>query len=56
MQNLVNKFTPQVESTDDDGVVAIEYVVLAGIVFLGVGVAFATGLWDAMNTKLAALF
>ena len=31
MLNLVEKFTPEaVEATDEDGVVAIEYVLLAG--------------------------
>ena len=42
MLNLVEKFTPEaVEATDDDGVVAIEYVlVAAGVVAVGVGVAF----------------
>ena len=31
MLNLVEKFTPEaVEATDEDGVVAIEYVIMAG--------------------------
>ena len=37
MLNLVEKFTPEaVEATDDDGVVAIEYVLVAGLVAAGV--------------------
>ncbi len=48
MLNLVEKFTPEaVEATDEDGVVAIEYVVIAGLVAAGVAVVFATGLWTA---------
>ena len=32
MLNLVEKFTPEaVEATDEDGVVAIEYVIMAGV-------------------------
>ena len=60
MHNLVNKFTPDTDvTTDDDGVVAIEYVLVAGFVFLGVGLVFASGaggLWAKMNTKLGAIF
>lgn len=57
MQNLVNKYTPAaVESTDDEGVVAIEYVLVAGLVATGVALLFATGLWQKMLDKLNALF
>ena len=56
MHNLVEKFTPAVEATDDDGVVAIEYVLVAGLVAAGVAVLFATGLWTTMLGKLNALF
>ena len=53
MLNLVEKFTPEaIEATDEDGVVAIEYVVIAGLVAAGVAVVFATGLWTTMNTAL----
>ena len=39
MLNLVEKFTPEaVEATDEDGVVAIEYVLVAGLVAAGVAV------------------
>ena len=56
MKNLVEKFTPAVEATDDDGVVAIEYVLVAGLVAAGVIIPFATGLWTKMNAKLEGLF
>jgi Flp pilus assembly pilin Flp len=51
MLNLVEKFTPAVEATDDDGVVAIEYVIVAAALVIALG-----GLWtlfgDALSTKL----
>ncbi len=57
MHNLVEKYIARtITSTEDDGVVAIEYVLVAGLVAAGVGVVFATGLWDAMNTQLEGLF
>ena len=57
MLNLVEKFTPEaVEATDDDGVVAIEYVLMAGFIFIGVGITFATGLWQKMYDALEGLF
>lgn len=57
MQNIVEKYTDQtVVSADDDGVVAIEYVLIAGLVAAGVIVVFATGLWTKMNNKLEGLF
>ena len=43
MLNLVEKFTPAVEATNEDGVVAIEYVLLAALaaaVVAGLFVAF----------------
>ena len=53
MHNLVEKFTPEaVEVTDDDGVVAIEYVLVAGFVAIGVALAFGTNLWANMLAKL----
>ena len=55
MHNLVEKFTPAVEVSDDEGVVAIEYVLVAGFVAAGVAVAFAIGLWSKMATRLNAL-
>jgi len=56
VHNLVDRLTPAVEAADDDGVVAIEYVLIAGLVAIGVGITFATGLWTKMNTKLEGLF
>ena len=43
MLNLVEKFTPAVEA-DDEGVVAIEYVVVAGAVVVALAGLFALGL------------
>jgi Flp pilus assembly pilin Flp len=45
MLNLVEKFTPEaVEATDEDGVVAIEYVMLAaGVVGVVAAVVLALG-------------
>lgn len=57
MLNLVEKFTPEaVEATDDDGVVAIEYVLVAGLVAIGVAITFGTGLWNNMLAELNGLF
>ena len=53
MLNLVEKFTPAaVEATDEDGVVAIEYVVVAGVTVAALTVLWATGMFTALNTKL----
>ena len=51
MLNLVEKFTPAVEATDEDGVVAIEYVLMAALaagVVLALAVAFG-GLGDRLE-------
>ena len=45
MHNLVEKYTPAVEATEDDGVVAIEYVLVAGLVAIGVAITFGSSLW-----------
>ena len=52
MQNLVEKFTPAVEATDDDGVVAIEYVVTAAAIVLALAGLFALGLGGILTGKL----
>ena len=54
MHNLVEKFTPAtVEASNDEGVVAIEYVLIAGLVALGVAFVFTnTNLWSKLVTKL----
>jgi pilus assembly protein Flp/PilA len=50
MLNLVEKFTPEaVEATDEDGVVAIEYVITAAALVLALA-----ALWAAFGTKLSA--
>ena len=52
MLNLVEKFTPEaVEATDEDGVVAIEYVLMAALV-VGVVVALRRRLRRRWPTKL----
>jgi hypothetical protein len=56
MQNIVQKHIAEVPEADDEGLVAIEYVVAAGLVAAGIAVVFATGLWQAMQTKLTSLF
>jgi Flp pilus assembly pilin Flp len=57
MQNIVEKYTDDsVVSTDEDGVVAIEYVLIAGLVAVGVAITFASGLWTKMKAELDGLF
>jgi hypothetical protein len=57
LQNLLTQFEAETaENTDAEGVVAIEYVLVAVAVAAGVLVVFATGLWTKMNTKLETLF
>jgi Flp pilus assembly pilin Flp len=49
MMNLVEKFTPEaVEATEDDGVVAIEYVIVAAALVVALG-----ALWTAFGTALS---
>ncbi len=57
MLDLVEKFTPDtVEASNDEGVVAIEYVLVAALVAIGVGIVFnATGIWAKLSTKLNAI-
>ena len=53
MNNLVEKFaTAEVEATEDDGVVAIEYVAVAGIVVAALLTLSFTGAFGALITKL----
>lgn len=56
MLNLVEKFTPETVKANDEGVVAIEYVLVAVAVAAGVLVVFATPLWTELNAKLSSLF
>jgi len=55
MRNLVEKYTPATEASDEDGVVAIEYVLVAGLVAVGVAITFGTSLWTKMLNSLDAL-
>jgi len=48
MLNLVEKFTPAVEATNEDGVVAIEYVIVAGALVVAL-----VALWTAFGGQLA---
>jgi Flp pilus assembly pilin Flp len=57
MRNLVEKFTSEdVQATDEDGVVAIEYVIMAGLVAIGVALTFGSTLWAEMKVKLDNVF
>ena len=56
MHNIIEGFEAPASEKSDEGLVAIEYVVGAGLVAAGIGVVFATGLWTAMQGKLNALF
>jgi pilus assembly protein Flp/PilA len=52
MLNLVEKFTPEaVEATEDDGVVAIEYVIVAAALVVALG-ALWTAFGASLSTKL----
>ena len=58
MLNLVEKFTPEaVEATDEDGVVAIEYVLLAvGVIGVVTAiVAILTNATTGLGARLDAL-
>ena len=53
MMNLVDKYTPEaVEATNEEGVVAIEYVLVAGVVAAGIAAVAFTGLWGELKTAL----
>jgi Flp pilus assembly pilin Flp len=54
MNNLVEKFAPAEADKDDEGVVSIEYVVMAGAVIVGL-VGVFTGAWTALGGKLTSL-
>ena len=55
MHNLVEKYTAETTEAAEDGVVAIEYVVLAGVVITAVGALARTGAFAALTTKLTSL-
>lgn len=54
MRNLVGKFMPlNLQSSNDEGTVALEYVLVAGFVVVGVGLAISTtDLWQNLQDKL----
>lgn len=56
MLNLVEKYSEEAAAESEDGVVAIEYVVMAGLVAIGVALTFGTSLWADMKAKLDGLF
>jgi len=49
MLNLVDKYTAEAAAETEDGVVAIEYVIVAGALVIALG-----ALWTAFGTDLAA--
>ena len=56
MLNLAEKFTTEaVEATEDDGLVAIEYVVMAGVLIGGLTVLAWSGAFTALTGKLTTL-
>jgi hypothetical protein len=55
VHNLINKFEAEASETEDAGLVAIEYVVMAGVVIAAVGALVWTGAFDALSTKLTDL-
>jgi hypothetical protein len=53
MRTLIEKYTSQaVETHDDDGVVAIEYVVVAAAIVAALAGLFAFDLADLLTDKL----
>ena len=48
MLNLVDKYTAEATTETEDGVVAIEYVIVAAALVLALG-----GLWSLFGDKLA---
>ena len=55
MRNLIEKYTSQAVETNDDGVVAIEYVVTAAAIVAALAGLFALGLGDILTDKLEAI-
>jgi Flp pilus assembly pilin Flp len=55
MLNLAEKFTTEAVEADEDGVVAIEYVVVAGVTVTALLVLWSTGVFTALNNKLQAV-
>jgi Flp pilus assembly pilin Flp len=55
MNSIIESYVSEASAADEDGVVAIEYVVIAGLVAAGVALTFATPLWTTMQGKLSGL-
>jgi hypothetical protein len=55
MLNLVEQFTPAVEATDDEGVVGIEYVLVAGVVVAALTLAAFTGALNSLGGTLQTI-
>ena len=55
MLHLIEKFTPEAVVATDDGVVAIEYVVVAAAIVAALAALFAFGLGDILTDKLEAI-
>jgi hypothetical protein len=55
MLNLVEKYTAEETVVEDDGVVAIEYVVVAGAIVVGLAVLWGTGTFTALTDKLTEI-
>ena len=55
MHNLINKFEAEVSQTDDAGVVAIEYLLVASLVIAAFTAAAFTGALDSVGTALDGL-
>jgi hypothetical protein len=55
MRNLVEKFAPEAEVTNDHGVVAIEYVVVAAAIVAALATLFAFGLGGILTQKLQSI-
>jgi Flp pilus assembly pilin Flp len=56
MLNLVDKYSAEAATENEDGVVAIEYVIMAGLVAAGVALTFGSTLWTEMKAKLDNVF
>ena len=54
MLNLVDKYSAETAATTEDGVVAIEYVIVAGALVIALA-ALWTAFGTALSTKLQAI-
>ena len=56
MLNLVEQYSAEATTENEEGVVAIEYVIMAGLVAIGVALTFGSTLWAEMKVKLDSVF